>query len=83
MALPLAHVRSVHSPSRHVHYGGRLSRQRDDLDPKEQARLEQLLSLSPEVQTVYAKVNKHKTLKRVMFGRAGFALLRQRLLHDG
>ncbi|TMD60192.1 MAG: transposase, partial [Chloroflexi bacterium] len=108
-----------------------------------QARLEQLLHLSPEVQTVYAllqaflkivrermhqelrpwmeqvigsgipelksfvagierdydavyaalrlpwsqgitegKVNKLKTLKRVMYGRAGFALLRQRLLHD-
>jgi len=120
-----------------------LARQRDDLDQKEQARLEQLLNLSPEVQTVYAllhaflklvrerkhqdlrswmeqairsgipelgsfvagierdydavhaalrlpwsqgvtegKVNKLKTLKRVMYGRAGFALLRQRLLHD-
>jgi transposase len=29
------------------------------------------------------KVNKLKTLKRVMYGCAGFALLRQRLLHDG
>ena len=28
------------------------------------------------------KVNKLKTLKRVMYGRAGFALLRQRLLQD-
>jgi transposase len=28
------------------------------------------------------KGNKLKTLKRVMYGRAGFALLRQRLLHD-
>ncbi len=28
------------------------------------------------------KVNKLKTLKRVMYGRAGFALLRQRLLHE-
>jgi transposase len=28
------------------------------------------------------KVNKLKTLKRVMYGRAGFPLLRQRLLHD-
>jgi transposase len=28
------------------------------------------------------KVNKLKTLKRVIYGRAGFALLRQRLLHD-
>jgi transposase len=28
------------------------------------------------------KVNKLKTLKRVMYGRAGFALLRRRLLHD-
>jgi transposase len=28
------------------------------------------------------KVNKLKTLKRAMYGRAGFALLRQRLLHD-
>ncbi len=27
------------------------------------------------------KVNKLKTLKRVMYGRAGFPLLRQRLLH--
>src|SRR2546421_783977 len=120
-----------------------LARKRDDLDQKEQARLEQLLNLSPEVQTVYAllqaflklvrerkhqelrpwmeqairsgipelksfvvgierdydavhaalrlpwsqgvtegKVNKLKTLKRVMYGRAGFALLRRRLLHD-
>jgi len=29
------------------------------------------------------KVNKLKTLKRVMYGRAGFPLLRQQLLHDG
>jgi transposase len=28
------------------------------------------------------KVNKLKTIKRVMYGKAGFALLRQRLLHD-
>src|SRR5260370_6670620 len=28
------------------------------------------------------KVNKLKTLKRAMYGRAGFPLLRQRLLHD-
>jgi transposase len=28
------------------------------------------------------KVNKFKTLKRVRYGRAGFAFLRQRLLHD-
>ena len=28
------------------------------------------------------KVNKLKTLKRVMYGRASFRLLRQRLLHD-
>lgn len=28
------------------------------------------------------KVNKLKTLKRVMYGRASFQLLRQRLLHD-
>jgi len=121
-----------------------LARKRDDLEKDEQARLDQLLNLSPEVQTVYAllqaflklvrerkhqelrswmeqairsgipelgsfvvgierdydavyaalrlpwsqgitegKVNKLKTLKRVMYGRAGFALLRQRLLHDG
>src|SRR5512135_1238434 len=120
-----------------------LARKRDDLDQEEQARLDQLLHLSPEVQTVYAllqaflkmvrqrkhqelrswmeqairstipelksfvvgierdydavhaalrlswsqgmtegKVNKLKTLKRAMYGRAGFALLRQRLLHD-
>jgi len=32
--------------------------------------------------TTEGKVNKFKTLKRVMYGRAGFALLRQRLLHD-
>src|SRR5713226_718304 len=116
---------------------------RKDLDQKEQMRLDQLLNLSPEVQTTYAllqaflsmvrernhhdlpswmeqaakrgipelgsfvtgieqdydavhaalrlpwsqgitegKVNKLKTLKRVMYGRAGFPLLRQRLLHD-
>lgn len=28
------------------------------------------------------KVNKLKTIKRQMYGRAGFPLLRQRLLHD-
>lgn len=28
------------------------------------------------------KVNKLKTIKRMMYGRAGFRLLRQRLLHD-
>jgi transposase len=28
------------------------------------------------------KVNKLKTLKRAMYGRAGIPLLRQRLLHD-
>jgi transposase len=116
-----------------------LARKRDDLAKEEQARLDQLLHLSPEVQTVYALlqaflkmvrerkhqelrswmeqairsgipelksfvagiqrdynavhaalrlpwsqgvINKLKTLKRVMYGRAGFALLRQRLLHD-
>jgi transposase len=120
-----------------------LTRKRQDLDQEEQTRLDQLLSLSLEVQTLYAllqaflsmvrerkhqdlrswmrqastcgipelgsfvtgieqdydavhaalrlpwsqgitegKVNKLKTLKRVMYGRAGFPLLRQRLLHD-
>jgi len=120
-----------------------LSRKRKDLDQKEQTRLDQLLTLSPEVQTTYAllqaflsmvrernhhdlpswmeqaaksgipelgsfvtgierdydavhaalclpwsqgitegKVNKLKTLKRAMYGRAGVPLLRQRLLHD-
>jgi transposase len=120
-----------------------LSRKRKDLDQKEQMRLDQLLNLSPEVQTTYAllqaflsmvrerthhdlpswmeqaaksgipelkrfvtgieqdydavhaalrlpwsqgitegKVNKLKTLKRAMYGRAGVPLLRQRLLHD-
>jgi hypothetical protein len=54
MALRLAHVRSMHRPSRHVHYVGRLSRKREDLDQKEQARLDQLLNLEPSVQTVYA-----------------------------
>jgi transposase len=120
-----------------------LSRKRKDLDQKEQMRLDQLLNLSPEVQTTYAllqaflsmvrerthhdlpswmeqaaksgipelkrfvtgieqdydavhaalrlpwsqgitegKVNKLKTLKRAVYGRAGVPLLRQRLLHD-
>ncbi len=120
-----------------------LAHKREDLEKDDQARLDQLFQLSPEVQTVYAllqaflsmvrerkhqelrswmeqavtskitelksfvtgierdydavhaalrlpwsqgitegKVNKLKTLKRVMYGRAGFALLRQRLLHD-
>jgi transposase len=120
-----------------------LTRKREELEEIDQARLDQLLNLSPEVQMVYAllqaflkmvrerkhqelrswmeqatgsdipelrsfvvgierdydavhaalrlpwsqgitegKVNKLKTLKRVMYGRAGFALLRQRLLHD-
>jgi len=120
-----------------------LSRKREDLDQTEQTRLDQLLNLSPEVQTTYAllqaflsmvrernhhelpswmgqavrsgipelgsfvtgierdydavhaalrlpwsqgitegKVNKLKTLKRAMYGRAGVPLLRQRLLYD-
>ncbi len=120
-----------------------LSRQRKDLDQKEQMRLDQLLNLSSEVQITYGllqtflsmvrerkhpdlpswmeqaaksgipelgsfvtgierdydavhaalrlpwsqgitegKVNKLKTLKRAMYGRAGVPLLRQRLLHD-
>jgi transposase len=120
-----------------------LTHQREELDQDEQAKLDQLLSLSPEVQAIHVllqaflsmvrqrkhqdlrswmeqaiksgipelgsfvtgierdydavyaalclpwshgvtegKVNKLKTLKRVMYGRAGFALLRQRLLHD-
>jgi len=46
-----------------VPYVGRLSRKREDLDQKEQARLEQLLNLSPEVQTVYALL--HAFLKMV------------------
>jgi transposase len=119
-----------------------LSRKRKDLDQEEQSRLDQLLSLSPQVETLYVllqaflkmvserkhrdlrswmgqaiesgipelgsfvngierdydavhaalrlpwsqgitegKVNKLKTLKRVMYGRAGFPLLRQRLLY--
>jgi transposase len=120
-----------------------LAHKREELEKDDQARLDQLVKLSPEVQTVYTllqaflsmvrerkhqelrswmeqamkskiaelgsfvtgierdydavhaalrlpwsqgitegKVNKLKTLKRVMYGRAGFALLRQRLLHD-
>ena len=119
-----------------------LSRKREDLDQEEQSQLDQLLNLSPQVETIYTllqgfltmvrerkhqdlhswmeqavksgipemrsfvngikrdyeavhaalclpwsqgitegKVNKLKTLKRVMYGRAGFPLLRQRLLH--
>jgi hypothetical protein len=134
-------ARSVHRPSPHVHYAGSSHANVRILKRREQARLDQLLGFSPEVQTVYAslqafvkmerkhqdlrswmeheirsgipelksfvagierdydavhaalrlpwsqgitegKVNKLKTLKRVMYGRAGFALLRQRLLHD-
>jgi transposase len=120
-----------------------LTRERKDLDQEEQAQLDQLLTVSPEVRTVHAllhmflllvrerkhqrlrlwmeeasksgvaelksfvagierdydavkaalrlpwsqgptegKVNKLKTLKRTMYGRAGFRLLRQRLLLD-
>lgn len=120
-----------------------LTRDRAELDPEEQARLDQLLQLSPEVQALHllahafldmmrerkperlrpwmeearksgipelksfvagierdydavkaalrlpwsqgvteGKVNKLKTLKRVMYGRAGFPLLRQRILRD-
>ena len=120
-----------------------LTRKRADLKQEDETRLEQLLSLSAEVQTIYGllqaflkivrerkhqdlrgwmeqavrsgipelgsfvtgierdydavhaalrlpwsqgitegKVNKLKTLKRAMYGRAGFPLLRQRLLHD-
>ncbi len=119
-----------------------LSRKREDLNAEERARLDQLLNLSPQVETMYGllqaflamvrerryqdlhswmmkaaasgipemssfvngierdyeavhaalrlpwsqgitegKINKLKTLKRVMYGRAGFPLLRQRLLH--
>jgi len=35
-----------------VHYAGRLSRKREELEKDDQARLDQLLNLSPEVQTV-------------------------------
>ena len=120
-----------------------LTRKRADLKQEDETRLDQLLSLSVEVQTIYdllqaflkmvrerkhqdlrgwmeqavrsgipelksfvtgierdydavhaalrlpwsqgiteGKVNKLKTLKRAMYGRAGFPLLRQRLLHD-
>lgn len=120
-----------------------LTRERKELDQEEQAQLDQLLTLSEEVRTIYAllhafldlvrkrkpeqlrpwmeqttnsgirelksfvagierdydavkaalrlpwsqgvtegKVNKLKTYKRMMYGRAGFRLLRQRLLHD-
>ncbi len=120
-----------------------LTRKRADLKQEEETRLDQLLSLSVEVQTIYGllqaflkmvrerkhqdlrcwmeqavssgipelksfvtgierdydavhaalrlpwsqgitegKVNTLKTLKRAMYGRAGFPLLRQRLLHD-
>jgi len=120
-----------------------LTRKRTALNQEEATRLDQLLSLSAEVQTIYnllqaflkmvrerkhqdlrswmeqavssgipeltsfvtgverdydavhaalrlpwsqgiteGKVNKLKTLKRAMYGRAGFPLLRQRLLHD-
>ncbi len=121
-----------------------LTRDRKDLDQEEQIRLDQLLSLSPEVESVHTLlhaflemvrerkpeqlrpwmqeatrsgipefksfvsgierdydavkaalrlpwnqgqtegfVNKLKTAKRMMYGRAGFALLRRRLLHAG
>jgi transposase len=50
----LAHASSEPRRSPPVHYAGRLSRKRDDLEQDEQARLEQLLHLSPEVQTVSA-----------------------------
>ncbi len=120
-----------------------LARQREDLDVEQQARLQRLLSVSTDVQQVYAllqnfhvmlrhkqheqldcwleqahksdinelksfalgirrdynavkaaimlpwsqgqtegQVNKLKTVKREMYGRAGFALLRQRLLQS-
>jgi len=120
-----------------------LTRERKDLNQEEQAQLDQLLTVSPEVRTVHdllhtflalmrerqhqqlrpwmeeasksgiaelksfvagverdydavkeafhlhwsqgpteGKVNKLKTIKRVMYGRAGFRLLRQRLLLD-
>jgi transposase len=121
-----------------------LSHKREELDQQEQARLDQLLNLSPQKETIYTllqaflkmvherkhqdlrlwmvqaatsgipelksfvngierdyeavhaalrlpwsqgitegKVNKLKTLKRMMYGRAGFPLLQQRLLHAG
>lgn len=120
-----------------------LARQREDLDEEQQARLQRLLTVSTEVQRVYAllqnfhimlrhkqdemldcwleqahksgiaemrsfalgirrdydavkaaimlpwsqgqtegQVNKLKTVKRMMYGRAGFPLLRQRLLQS-
>jgi transposase len=121
-----------------------LTKPREDLDTEDQARLDQLLKLSPDVCRIHALlhtfldmvrarkpeqlrpwmqeavksgitelksfvggierdydavkaalcfpwnqgqtegfVNKLKTAKRMMYGRAGFALLRQRLLHAG
>lgn len=121
-----------------------LARKREDLDQEDQARLDQLLKLAPEVPSLYTLlhaflemvrerkqeqlrpwmqqatnsgiaelksfvagierdydavyaalhlpwsqgqtegfVNKLKTVKRMLYGRAGFALLRQRLLHAG
>ncbi len=120
-----------------------LTKQRTDLNQKEQAQLDQLLQISPDVQRIHTllhpfldmvrqrqhqrlrpwmekasksaitelksfvsgiesdydavkealrlpwsqgitegKVNKLKTIKRQMYGRAGFPLLQQRLLHD-
>ena len=139
----LAHASSVPERSPHVRCAGCSTRKRADLKQEEETRLDQLLSLSLEVQTIYGllqaflkmvrerkhqdlrcwmeqavrsgipelksfvtgierdydavhaalrlpwsqgitegKVNKLKTLKRAMYGRAGFPLLRQRLLHD-
>ena len=39
------------------------------------------LCLPPSQGITEGKVNKLKTLKRVMYGRAGFPLLQRRLLH--
>jgi transposase len=39
------------------------------------------LTLTHNSGVVEGKVNKLKLIKRMMFGRAGFALLRQRVLH--
>ena len=49
--------------------------------PRIQGKFSLSLSLQHNNGVVEGKVNKLKLIKRMMFGRAGFPLLRQRVLH--
>src|SRR6266567_3724890 len=90
MAPRLAHARSEQRPSRHVHYGGfwhasvtiSIRSGIPELGSfvagieRDYDAVHAALRLPWSQGVTEGKVNKLKTLKRVMYGRAGFALLR-------